>query len=495
MFRHLGVVARRGVVDDLDDALVVGVVVPFRAQRDDLRVETRRGASRRADDHRLAGPVDERRHQFAPPLPVAHDVRGQLLETFVGAVDRVELGDALLQPRLVGVVEPGGDLLGAFVDVFVAEAVDALYLDEALLERDRHGRAVLDGSQQVVDVDVVAEHAPRVALTFGDGGTGERDERRVRQRHLEVTCVPVEGVVVAAVRLVGHDDDVAPIRQQRMVGARFAFALGEAELLQRREVNAARQLFAEQAPQLVARGHLLRFLRQQGAHPEPVEELGVEFLTVGDDDDRRVREALMAHHLGRVELHLHRLAGALRVPDDAGAAVTVDGVDGGRDGFRHGEVLVGFGDALAEAFFGLIERDEVAHDLPEPVDVEQARQREVEFGRRLTVEVGLAELHEVALFVDVPRREVVVRRPRRTVLRADAVARDNERAEPERHRKLAQVRLQLVVGALHRRVLRGGLLEFDDDERQAVDVEDDVEATLALTAADGHLLHREVGVL
>ena len=183
------------------------------------------------------------------------------------------------------------------------------------------------------------------------------------------------------------------------------------------------------------------------------------------------------------------------MPDDAGAPVAAHRGDGGADGLRHREVLMRLGDALAEAGVGFVERDEVAQDLPEPFDVEQAREGEVELVRRDAVRVGLAELHEVALVVDVPRREVVVRRPRRAVLRADAVARDDERAETKSHRELAQVRLQLVVGALDRRVLRGGLLEFDDDERQAVDVEDDVEATLALTAADRHLLHREVRVL
>ena len=85
----------------------------------------------------------------------------------------------------------------------------------------------------------VAEHLPGVAVGEGDRRAGERDERRVRQGVAEVAGVAVEVVVVAAVGLVDDDDDVAPVGQQRVVGAGVALVLGAAELLQRGEVDAA----------------------------------------------------------------------------------------------------------------------------------------------------------------------------------------------------------------------------------------------------------------
>ena len=54
-------------------------------------------------------------------------------------------------------------------------------LDQAALIVHRDGRAVLDGLGQVVDqLDVLAEHTPRVPVGGGDRRTGERDERGVR---------------------------------------------------------------------------------------------------------------------------------------------------------------------------------------------------------------------------------------------------------------------------------------------------------------------------
>ena len=81
----------------------------------------------------------------------------------------------------------------------------------------------LDRAGQVVDVDVVAEDGLGVAVGEGDRRAGEGDQGRVRQGVAEVAGVAVEVVVVAAVRLVDDDDDVASVRQQRMVGTGLAF--------------------------------------------------------------------------------------------------------------------------------------------------------------------------------------------------------------------------------------------------------------------------------
>ena len=57
-----------------------------------------------------------------------------------------------------------------------------------------------------------------------------------------------------------------------------------------------------------------------------------------------------------------------------------------------------------------------------------------------------------------------------------------EHAEPEGHRELAQVGLQLGVRRREVGVLGAGLLELDDRDRHAVEVEHDVEAALVLRA-------------
>ena len=99
----------------------------------------------------------------------------------------------------------------------------------------------------------VAEHLVGVAVREGDRRAGEGDERGVGQRVPEVAGVAVEVVVVAAVGLVDDHDDVAPVGEQRVVEAGLALLVGEAELLQRREVDAACRR-GWSAPRAAARG-------------------------------------------------------------------------------------------------------------------------------------------------------------------------------------------------------------------------------------------------
>jgi hypothetical protein len=75
----------------------------------------------------------------------------------------------------------------------------------AVIERD--GSAVLDGVAEVVGADVVAELLLSQLLADDQRRAGETHERRVRQRP---THVQREGVVLAAMRLIGDDDDIGP---------------------------------------------------------------------------------------------------------------------------------------------------------------------------------------------------------------------------------------------------------------------------------------------
>ena len=127
----------------------------------------------------------------------------------------------------------------------------------------------------------------------------------------------VDEVVLAAVRLVGDDDDVAPPGQR---GVRVA-SVFRVELLDRGEHHAARgdrQLLAQVGAAL---GLRRRLAEQVLAAREGAEELVVEVVAVGQDDDGRVLHRRLARDRAGVEGHRQALARALRVPHDADAAV------------------------------------------------------------------------------------------------------------------------------------------------------------------------------
>ena len=179
------------------------------------------------------------------------------LDPVLGADHRFELRPLALELLLALDFLAFGRLLELGVDLRPLGRLQ-LQLGQPALVVDRHRRAVVDGALDVVDADVVAEHRARVGVGLLDRRAGEADERRVRQRVAHVPGEAVDEVVLAAVRLVGDDDDVAPLGQHRVT---VALLLGE-ELLDRREHDAAggdRELRA----QIGAVGGLHRRLAQQ----------------------------------------------------------------------------------------------------------------------------------------------------------------------------------------------------------------------------------------
>src|SRR5947208_3813729 len=82
--------------------------------------------------------------------------------------------------------------------------------------------------------------------------------------------------------------------------------------------SAARYL--EQLAQMFPAVRLLRFLSQQlVAARERAEELIVQIVAVGEDDERRVLHRGMHDEPTSVERHCQRLARTLRMPDQADA--------------------------------------------------------------------------------------------------------------------------------------------------------------------------------
>ena len=93
---------------------------------------------------------------------------------------------------------------------------------------DRHRRPILHRAGNVVNVDIVAEDRRRVAVVAFDGRAGEADEGGIGQRLPQIMRIAVAALarlriefgvetILAAVRLVGDDDDIAAVGQQREI--------------------------------------------------------------------------------------------------------------------------------------------------------------------------------------------------------------------------------------------------------------------------------------
>ena len=172
-------------------------------------------------------------------MSLATDVAGDLGEAVPGPDDGLHPSPAGLQPLpLVGFL-PFGHRLEALVELG-PDVFWELHLHQAGLVVHLDRGAVLDGLGQVVDVDVVPEDHPGVPVGRLDRRAGEAEEARVGERIAQVPGQAVQQVVLGAVRLVGDDDDVAPLRQAGEGAVGVAFLFGAAELLHGRKDGAPR---------------------------------------------------------------------------------------------------------------------------------------------------------------------------------------------------------------------------------------------------------------
>jgi len=223
------------------------------------------------------------------------------------------------------------------------------------------------------------------------------------------------------------------------------------------------------------------------AHAQEVPlDLLVQLDPVGDDKHARVRHVLADP--ARQPDHGQRLAGALRVPDDAPFAAADVRLAG-----AHCEVLVGPADLLAAG----IEGDEVVDQLQQPRRIDQPQQRAVQRGRAARAAIhgqvlraGCAGPPAQVLFL--PGQVLLfgglddaVAQPFGVVAGHDELDGGEEVADEG-----ALLVAQVLADALADR--HGGPLELQHAQRNAVDVERQV-GPLARLALDRDLLgHGEV---
>ena len=158
---------------------------------------------------------------------------------------------------------------------------------------------------------------------------------------------------------VGDDHDIPAVGEGRHA---LAFLLGHELLDGRKHDTAAADL--EEVSQLVAAIRLLGLLADDlKAAVELAEELVVEIIAVGQDDDGRVLHGWVLGDSSGVEEHREALARTLGVPDDP--RLTIAGLGAGSNGFLHSliygvELVVARDDLGRAALVIILVGDEVA---------------------------------------------------------------------------------------------------------------------------------------
>ena len=287
-------------------------------------------------------------------------------------------------------------------------------------------------------------------------------------------------------RLVGDDDDIAAVGQNRIIGC----AGFRRELLQGREDHAAGWAI-QQFPQMVAVLGLKRGLAQQVlAHAEGREQLVVEIVAVGQHHQRRIFHRRMLDDLAGIKSHQQALARALRVPDHPDFAVAAGRRRRQRAGHRaaHGMELMIAGEDFDDIAPGVAEDDKILEDIEEMAAVEHALENRLKLRRSLG--------REIVAMDRPPGHEPFAVGGKRTDPRRDSVRCDQRRIGAEQGADLGLVGLQLVERAVDGRVFVAGVFQLDDGERQSIDEDHNVRAAVGFLLDDGELVHRQpvVGV-
>ncbi len=155
------------------------------------------------------GLVDADHHGFAAMAAaqeMGHQVLGDGLQALLAGDQVVLAGELALQLGLLGLVQLGRfqQPLHVLVEMFVGK----LKFGDAVFVVERHGGPVFDGLGEIVDADIIPKHLAGLFLTGHQRCAGKADEGGIGQG---VAHVQGEHVVLAAVGLVGDDDDVVAL--------------------------------------------------------------------------------------------------------------------------------------------------------------------------------------------------------------------------------------------------------------------------------------------
>jgi len=334
--------------------------------------------------------------------------------------------------------------LDQVVEVVIEVRVDELQLGGAVLVVEGHRGPVLHGLLEVVDGDVVAEDLPG-ALFAGD-------QRRAREGQEEGpgqgrAHVEGQGIVLAAVGLVGQDDHVGPVAQE----------FRGLELVDQGEDVAV--VAPEKLAQVRAAGGVALVALAAGDGARGLEgpgDLVVEFDPVGDHHEGPVAGHLAQDLLGE-EDHGEALAGPLGLPEDPGPAVPAPaGLQRGGQGVVHPQELVVLGQDLDQAGLVLGEEGEVLHQVQQAPRVAGAPQHDLQ-GHPAGLVLALDAL---------PLEEAPPVRRQGAHPAVRAVGGHQQGVIPEERRDLGLVVGQVLVEG--RAGGDPGLLELDHHQGQAV---------------------------
>jgi len=345
--------------------------------------------------------------------------------------------------------------------------------------------AIFLGLLHVVDVDVVAEHGAGVAVFRRYRRARKGHKRGVGQRIAQVLgipylirrcrlrsdqCLRIIGTgsgqvlgrfdrlqfgfkaVLRAVCFIGDHDDVVAVGEHREA----VFIFTGHELLDGGEDDAAGGPVAQFVAQVLPGSGLHRLIAQQVLRQrEDAEQLAVQIIAVGDDDDGWVLHRRVLHHLCGKAGHGDALAAALGMPNDAapsfcflvaiGTGSSHDAIDRG----THRMELVIAGDLLHQCAV-ILKQDEEAQVVEQVGRGQHATDQGFQF-------VELAERVKCLAIDGAPLHEPLGVAGERTQSRLAAVGYDQHFVVLEYVGYLFLVGLKLVVGFPDVGILVGGV--------------------------------------
>ena len=372
------------------------------------------------------------------------NISGHGLQPVVASDQVVLAGELPLQLLLLLLVQ--FRLLEQLFHVFVQLLVGELQLRDPVLVVEGHRGPVFHGLTEVIDAHVVAEDLASLLLAHDERGAGEGEEGGPGQGRAHVER---QGVVLAAVGLVGDDDDILPLREHRVLLPAFG-----AELVDQGEDIAV--VLGQEPPQVPAALGLGAAFGDHARGRKVLVDLAVQLPAVRDHHEGPVARHL-SEHLLRKEDHRNTLAAALGVPEHPEPAFALLDLGQGLERVVDAEVLVVLGHQFDQPARRLHEEDEVFYDIQQPLrranPAEHRLQRNASFLRLAAHLFPLGKMLPAGGDAAHPALA--------------AVGEDDERVVPEEMRNGVLVIAEVVGVRGLEAAVRG--FKLNEDQRKTVD--------------------------